>query len=92
MDKNPKILDLKDEFPHYYNTFMEYKKFIIENPDVLDSLEQYFIISDYKGREIPICMDGETIKLGSNNLQKWIDHICSFKLQREIEVQLKNFK
>ncbi len=47
--KKPTLNDLKDEHSHYYNTYLMYCKYKIEQPEVIDSLGQYFTISDFNG-------------------------------------------
>ncbi len=59
---------------------------------MFESLEQYFTISDYKGNEVPICVNGEKIRLTHENLDKWIKELTQYKLHKEIEKQLLNFK
>jgi hypothetical protein len=85
VDKKPNLNDLKDEHTHFYNTYLMYKKYKIEDPSVFESLEQYFTISDYNGKEIPICKNGDKIKLTHQNIEQWVGEITNFKLHKEIE-------
>jgi hypothetical protein len=75
MGIKPSINDLRDEFPHLYNTYIEYQKLEIENPSAFESIDQYFVINDENGKETPICKGGESIKLRSDNLKSWIENI-----------------
>ena len=81
----PSIWDLKDEYEFYYNTYREYQKFKIEgNPDIIASLDQYFVVNDHKGEEVAICPDGDKKLVTSDNFEEWMKLVIKFKLNTEI--------